>query len=168
MSGPGFAVGQLGQIEPQVGYFATPTLLVSLALRLQLVSGLSVQETGCGAGGTSVCNPTTMAAAVLARGTWILTEGSLHFTAGGQIGGGYVVHAVAFPLNASKYPPCGVKMNSSCVDALVGGPFLIGPTAGLMYDLTDTFDLVLGVNTEIGVPKFTFNFDVDFGLAVRL
>ena len=58
--------------------------------------------------------------------------------------------------------------NTQCVDALLGGPFLIGPTAGVLYELGDTVNLVAGVNTELGAPKFTFNFDLDIGLAFRL
>jgi hypothetical protein len=58
--------------------------------------------------------------------------------------------------------------NTQCVDALLGGPFLIGPTAGFFYELGDSANIIVGVNTELGAPKFTFNFDIDVGLAFRL
>jgi hypothetical protein len=45
---------------------------------------------------------------------------------------------------------------------------LIGPTAGFFYELGDTANIVVGVNSELGMPKFTFNFDIDIGLAFRL
>ncbi len=92
----GFASGQLGQVEPQVGYFLDAKTLLSLALRLQYVSGTN-GENGCGSNGTSYCNPTTFAVAALARATWFLGEGPLHWTVGGQVGAGYVAHAVSFP-----------------------------------------------------------------------
>jgi hypothetical protein len=167
LGGPGFAVGQLGQIEPQVGFFVNPTTLLSLVGRLQYVSGLN-GENLCGSGGNQFCNPLTIVGAVLARATFLVTDGPFRFTVGGQIGGGYVAHAVVFA-NDTK---CGTSQSNAgstqCVDALLGGPFLIGPTAGFFYELGDSFNLVAGINTEIGAPKFTFNFDLDVGIAVRL
>lgn len=158
LSGPGFAPGQLGQVEPQIGYFINPTTLLSLAVRLQYVSGTN-GEPGCG----GYCNPTTFAVAALARATWLLGDGAFHWTLGGQLGGGYVAHAVSFPQTN-----CGMDGKTGCVDAVLGGPFLIGPTAGLWYDLGSSVGLIAALNTAIGAPKFTFNFDVDVGLGFRL
>jgi hypothetical protein len=166
LSGPGFAVGQLGQIEPQIGYFATPTMLLSLVGRLQYVSGLN-GENACGPNGNTFCNPLTIVGAVLARATFLMTDGPFRFTVGGQVGGGYVAHAVVFSDTKCASSSSG-PFNTQCVDALLGGPFLIGPTAGVFYELGDSLSLVGGVNTELGAPKFTFNFDIDIGLAFRL
>jgi hypothetical protein len=167
LSAPGFAVGQLGQIEPQIGFFVNPTTLLSLVGRLQYVSGLN-GENACGPNGNTFCNPLTVVGAVLARVTFLMSEGPFRFTVGGQVGGGYVAHALVF----SSDTKCGASMstagNTQCVDALLGGPFLIGPTIGVFYELGDTVNLVAGVNTELGAPKFTFNFDLDIGLAFRL
>ena len=167
LSAPGFAVGQLGQIEPQIGYFVNSTTLLSLVGRLQYVTGLN-GENSCGANGATFCNPLTVVGAVLARATFLMSEGPFRFTVGGQVGGGYVAHALVFPTDTK----CGSSMsnagNTQCVDALLGGPFLIGPTAGVFYELGDTVNLVAGVSTELGAPKFTFNFDIDIGLAFRL
>jgi len=159
LSGPGFAPGQLGQVEPQVGYFINSTTLLSLAFRLQYISGTN-GENGCAGG---YCNPTTFAVAALARVTWLLGDGAFHWTLGGQLGGGYVAHAVSF-----SQTTCGMDGKTGCVDAVLGGPFLIGPTAGLWYELGSTVGLIAAVNTEIGAPKFTFNFDIDVGLGFRL
>jgi hypothetical protein len=163
LASAGFAPGQLGQIKPEIGYFVTPTTLISLAARLQYVTGLN-GENRCGANGTSPCAPLTTAGAVLLRGTWLLTDGPFRFTFGGQIGGGYVVHAQVFPKNAT----CGSNGTTQCVDSLLGGPFLIGPTTGFFYEIGDSVDLVVGLNSEIGAPKFTINFDIDAGIAFRL
>ena len=166
LSAPGFAVGQLGQIEPQIGYFVNSTTMLSLVGRLQYVSGLN-GENACGPNGMTFCNPLTIVGAVLARVTFLMSEGPFRFTVGGQVGGGYVAHALVFPQTncGSSQSTAG---NTQCVDALLGGPFLIGPTAGVLYELGDTVNLVAGVNTELGAPKFTFNFDIDIGLAFRL
>jgi hypothetical protein len=166
LSAPGFAVGQLGQIEPQIGFFATPTMLLSLVGRLQYVSGLN-GENACGPNGNTFCNPLTIVGAVLARATFLMSEGPFRFTVGGQVGGGYVAHAVVFPQTDCGASASG-PFNTQCVDALLGGPFLIGPTAGFFYELGDTANIVVGDNSEIGMPKFTFNFDIDIGLAFRL
>jgi hypothetical protein len=166
LSAPGFAVGQLGQIEPQIGFFVNSTTLLSLVGRLQYVSGLN-GENACGPNGNVFCNPLTVVGAVLARATFLMSDGPFRFTVGGQIGGGYVAHAVVFA-DTKCAPSSSGPFNTQCVDALLGGPFLIGPTAGVLYELGDTFNLVAGVNTELGAPKFTFNFDIDIGLALRL
>jgi hypothetical protein len=167
LSAPGFAIGQLGQIEPQIGFFVNSTTLLSLVGRLQYVTGLN-GENLCGANGMTFCNPLTVVGAVLARVTFLMSDGPFRFTVGGQVGGGYVAHALVFPTDTK----CGSSMsnagNTQCVDALLGGPFLIGPTVGVFYELGDTVNLVAGVNTELGAPKFTFNFDLDIGLAFRL
>ncbi len=163
LASAGFAPGQLGQIKPEIGFFVTPTTLLSIAGRLQYVTGLN-GEMKCGANGTSACSPLTTAGAVLLRATFLLTDGPFRFTFGGQIGGGYVAHAQVFPLNTR----CGANQSTQCVDALLGGPFLIGPTTGFFYEVGDSVDLVVGVNSEIGAPKFTVNFDVDLGIAFRL
>jgi hypothetical protein len=167
LGGPGFAIGQLGQIEPQLGFFVNSTTMLSIVGRFQYVSGLN-GENLCGANGTTFCNPTTLVGAVLGRVTFLLSDGPFHFTAGGQIGGGYVAKAVVFANDTN----CGSSMSTApgtqCVDAMLGGAFLIGPTVGLMWELGDVVNLVAGVNTELGFPKFTFNFDLDFGLAFRL
>jgi hypothetical protein len=63
---------------------------------------------------------------------------------------------------------CGTNGSTGCVDALLGGAFLIGPTFGLWYDLGQSLGLIAAVNSEIGAPKFTLNFDIDVGLGFRL
>jgi hypothetical protein len=162
LASPGFAAAQLGQIEPQIGYFVTPTLLLSGVLRLQYVSGTNGSY-GCGTNGTTYCNPVSLAVAGLARLTWMIGDGPFIITAGGQIGAGYIAHPVAF-----NQTNCGTDGKTGCVDALLGGPFLIGPTVGFWYELTDSVGLMAALNTALGAPKFTFNFDIDVGLGFRL
>jgi hypothetical protein len=166
LAGPGFAVGQLGQIKPEIGFFVNSTTLLSLVGRFQYVTGLNGEQ-ACGPNGNEFCNPLTFVGAVMAKATFLVSDGPFRFTVGGQIGGGYVAHAVVFS-DTNCAPTSAGPFNTQCVDALLGGPFLIGPTAGFFYELGDTVDIVVGLNTEIGVPKFTFNFDFDAGIAFRL
>ena len=72
------------------------TTLLSLVGRLQYVTGLN-GENACGPNGNTFCNPLTVVGAVLARVTFLMSEGPFRFTVGGQVGGGYVAHAVVFP-----------------------------------------------------------------------
>jgi hypothetical protein len=165
LSGAGFAMAQAAQIAPEVGFFLNQDLLLSVALRLQLVTGLNGKPSPSCSGG--FCDPGTTALAGFAKATWLLGEAPFRITLGGQIGGGYIRHAVVFPNDTTcKASPTGP--NQQCVDTLDGGPFLIGPTAGFFWELGSAVDLIFAVNTALGVPNFTFNFDVQAGLGFRL
>ena len=71
--------------------------------------------------------------------------------------GGYVRHAVQF----SKGNGC-----SPCVDTFKGGPFLIGPGGGFLYDM-GTLGILVQVNSQLGLPNFTFNVDAQLGAALK-
>jgi hypothetical protein len=169
LNAPGFALAQLGQLAPEVGFFVAPDLLISAQLRLQYVTGLNGKAPRvagtCGA--DNFCSPGTGAAAGFAKVTYLMSEAPFHFTLGGQIGGGNIRHPLEFP--DDKKCSAGPNMpTQTCVDSLAGGPFLIGPTAGIWWELGDSLDLTLAVNSALGVPNFTFNFDIDFGLGFRI
>ena len=36
-----------------------------------------------------------------------------------------------------------------------------------MYEFTKTISLIVAANTQLGVPKFTFNVDADLGLGLK-
>jgi hypothetical protein len=170
LSSPGFAAAQAGQIAPEVGYFLSKDMLLSLQLRYQYVTGVNGEPqpqntTGCGS--DAFCTPSKSALAAFAKATWLFGEGSLRWTIGGQIGGGNIRHAVSFNNNNCK-ASASDSMTQTCVDTLAGGPFLIGPTAGLMWGLGSTVDLIAALNTALGVPKFTFNIDFDIGIGFRI
>jgi hypothetical protein len=165
LASAGFAVSQLGQVKPEVGYFMMPRLLLSLALRYQYINGLNGENNpGCPNG---FCKPYSTATAVLAKGTWLFGDGPLRITAGGQIGGGYIRHAEVFNSDLHCSASKGGTLQG-CVDTIAGGPFLIGPTAGVLYELGESFDLVGNLNAEVGISKFTLNLDIDVGVALRL
>ena len=73
----GFSPSQLMHIAPEVGYFVSPTLLISVQLRLQLVTGGSSfygsAQSGCGSDG--VCSPAWNAVAGFGRVSYFLDEG---------------------------------------------------------------------------------------------
>jgi hypothetical protein len=171
LDAPGFALAQIGQLSPEVGFFVAPDLLVSAQLRLQYVTGLNGKPPRIsGTCGTDMyCAPGTGAIAGFAKLTYLMGDAPFHFTVGGQIGGGNIRHALGFPDDKTcTSGPGPTAMPQTCVDSLAGGPFLVGPTAGIWYELGSSIDLTFAVNTALGVPNFTYNFDFDFGLGFRI
>jgi len=173
LDAPGFALAQTAQVSPEVGFFISPDLLISAQIRIQYVGGLNgkpprpVAGVASPCGADNFCTPGNGAVAGFAKLTMLLGDGPMHFTIGGQIGGGNIRHALEFPEDKTCLSgPTGTSQ--SCVDTLAGGPFLIGPTAGLFYELGSSADFVLAVNTALGVPHFTFNFDFAAGIGFRI
>ena len=58
-------------------------------------------------------------------------------------------------------------MTQTCFDTLAGGPFLIGPTVGLFWELGSVANLIVPINTAARRPHFTFNFDFAAGFGFR-
>jgi hypothetical protein len=170
LEGAGFAVAQAVQITPEIGVFVTPSLMISGQLRAQYVSGLSGGKPGSmsGCGGDMFCTPGNGAWAGFAKVTYLLTGAPFRLTLGGQIGGGYIRHSVEFPDDKTCRSAAVGGTTQTCVDTLAGGPFLIGPTFGFFYELGNTIDLIVAVNSALGVPNFTLNFDASIGLGFRI
>lgn len=163
----GFAPAQLGHLSPEVGYFFSPALMLSLRARLQYVSGLTGKvgsTAACGA--DAYCTPGTSSFAAFARATYFFGDGTSAFRvfAAGELGGGYIRHAQVFPGDTM----CGMaNARSQCVDSLKGGPFLIGGALGFLYDFSSVAGLVVNLVTDLGVSNFTINFDLNAGIAVH-
>jgi hypothetical protein len=175
LDAPGFAMAQTAQATPEVGFFISHDLLLSGQLRLQYVGGLNgkpprpVQNgdpTPCGA--DNYCSPGNGAIAFFVKATYLTLEAPFHIAIGGQVGGGNIRHALEFPDDKTCQASATDGTKQSCVDTLAGGPFLIGPTVGMWYEIGDMVDFIFGVNTALGVPNFTFNFDLSLGLGFRI
>ena len=169
LDAPGFALAQLGQLAPEVGFFLAPDLLLSAQLRIQYVTGLNgkAPRVAGTCGSDNFCSPGDGALAGFAKVTYLALDAPFHLTVGGQIGGGNIRHPLEFP-DDKMCKASATGATQTCVDSLAGGPFLVGPTAGLWYELGDSIDLTFAVNTALGVPNFTFNFDLDVGLGFRI
>lgn len=173
----GFALAQLGHLAPELGYFVKPDLLVSVQGRFQLVTGATPlglpmtdpttpegMKLKAACGGDYLCSPANGAIAVLARLTWFFGSETVRPFAGFSAGGGYIRHVAQF----NTQPHCGATRDQICVDTIAAGPVLLGPHGGIMYSFSKSVGLVVGLNTELGFSKFTFNFDVNAGLAMQL
>ncbi|HEY7371615.1 MAG TPA: tetratricopeptide repeat protein [Polyangia bacterium] len=163
LAAPGFAVAQLGHLAPELGVFATRHLLLSAQLRLQYVAYVSGEYLTdvCGAG--AYCESSSLALAAFGRVAWLTGDGAVHFLGGLAVGGGNIRHALEFASDRH----CGTTHDTTCVDTLASGPFLFGPSVGLVVDLGRVVGLMAQINTQIGVPKFTLNFDLNVGLTFR-
>jgi hypothetical protein len=166
----GFAPAKLGQVTPEIGYFVKPQILLSLQLRLQLVTGVNdlhldktVASNASQCGGDYICSPAKSAFAALAKVTYLFGENNFHPYIAGAVGGGQIRHVVTFPGIKS----CGAAGNEACVDTVLAGPVFVGPGFGFLFNATDNFALTLGVQTLLGFPDFTFNIDLNAGVAVE-
>jgi len=166
ISPAGFAPSKLLHIAPELGYFVSPRLMVSLQARLQIVTGATAEPgPAVYCGGDLSCSPAKNAIAVLAKGTLFFSESKFRPYAAVAAGGGYIRHVAAFP---SVGNVCGPTATSKepCVDTVKAGYILIGPAAGFFYNVTPAFALAVAINTYLGFPDFTFHIDFNGGAAV--
>jgi hypothetical protein len=156
----GFASAKLGHLELEGGYWMTNEIMLSLQGRFQMITGPTVIEAN-----NRTYHPASYAAAVFGAGTWSPAgSGALRPYVSGAVGAGKIRHVVTL----SSLKDCGPARNQVCVDTVGAGPLLAGVGGGVTYDLGEKVSLVAGVNTQIGAPTFTFNIDLNAGVAFRL
>jgi hypothetical protein len=158
---PGIAPATLLHIAPEFGYWLTSSLMLSVQLRYQIITG-TVDPYFNGMDYKTA----KYAFAAFAKATWKLgdDEGSWHPFFSLMGGGGYIRHVVTLhPMRAPT--ACGPMMNQACVDTIQGGPILVGPGGGIFYDLTDSLSLVGQANAVLGFWDFTFNLDINVGIS---
>jgi len=158
-----FAAAKLGHLALEGGYWLTDEVMLSLEGRFQMVTGTTVVEAN-----NRTYHPASYATAVFAAGTWApastLASGHLRPFVSAAVGGGRIRHVVTL----ASLKDCGPARNQVCVDTVGAGPFLAGVGGGLMYDLGERLALVLALNTQVAAPTFTFNIDLNAGVAFRL
>jgi hypothetical protein len=162
ISPPGIAPATLLHVAPEVGYWLTDSLMLSVQLRYQFITGTVPVYDSMG----HEHKTANYAFAAFAKATWKLgdDEGSLHPFFSLAAGGGYIRHVVT--LHPTTAPQgCGQDQMQACVDTIQGGPILIGPGGGIFYDLTDNLQLVGQANAVLGFWDFTFNLDINVGIA---
>jgi len=136
----GFAWARLGQIAPEVGYFVSPDLLLSVQLRLQLVTGATPfyavpgDTTTCGT--SMICPAPSLAIAGFARARYLFHLDDLHPFISGMAGGGTIRHVATF----NSLPRCGSDMKTTCVDTIAAGPIFLGVGGGVRADRRDEHD----------------------------
>ncbi len=123
--------------------------------RIQFLSGLT-SCVGC-------ASPPSTAVAAFAKLTWLFGSDKLRPYVSASAGGGRIRHVADF----SWIKQCGSSGTDGCVDSIPAGAVLLGPGAGIMYGLSPNFGFLAGVNTQFGFPDFTFNVDLNLGIAAQ-
>ena len=156
-------MSRLLHLAPEAGYYVSPEFLLSVQLRLQLISGATEYHDAAGCMPDGVCSPGSYAFAGFARATYFFGEGDFRTYVAGTVGLGTIRHVIGF----NSQPHCGANMMSTCVDTVPSGPLFAGVGAGVMYNLSPTFALTFGTNALLGFTKFTFHVDLNAGVALE-
>jgi hypothetical protein len=155
----GFALARLGQFAPELGYWLSPALMVSLQGRFQAIIGTNDVHSG-----GRVYHGANYAAAGFIKATWLAGgKAGIHPFFSLAAGGGQIRHVVTF----KSLNDCGSTGNQVCVDTIAAGPVAVGPGGGVMADLSPHLAAELQVNTQLTFPAFTFNVDANVGVALR-
>ena len=94
-STPGFAPASTVHFLPEVGYFLTDKLLLSVQLRLQVITNTTDLKLPTGSkdcGGDGVCSAAKSAVAGFAKLSYLFGENALHPYVSGALGGGQIRH----------------------------------------------------------------------------
>ncbi len=160
----GWAPAPLVHLAPELGYFVTPEILLSVQFRLQIVTGATeVRDESCKP--TGVCAPAKGALAGLVRATWVLGKtGGLRPWLAMSAGGGDIRHLIK--LDGQGLKDCGPSKTDVCTDTVLGGNILLGPAGGIFFEVNEKVTLTASVNTLAGFPNSTFNVDGNVGVAV--
>lgn len=159
------AAAKLLHFTPEIGYFVSPRMLLSLQGRLQYTTGATeVRHPKCKP--NMVCEPATGAIAVLGKVTYLFGDGDkFNPFVSLMAGGGYIRYLV----NLEDFiRECGADGKQACLDTVAGGGALVGPAAGIHYSLTKALYFLGTVSALAGFPKTAFNMDVNLGLGYRL
>jgi hypothetical protein len=144
----GYAFASLGHATPEVGYFLSPNLSLSLQGRFQYIP----QTAG---------NPTAPAAiAFLVRLLYFSNGETVRFYAGPILGGGQGFRLFVSGLKTEN----GNKRG----DTVLGGPVVAGAGGGISVGLSDDWSWIVEVNGLAGFPTFSMVMDVNTGIRVRL
>ena len=144
----GRAPAPLGQATPEVGYFLTPSLSVSLQGRLQYLPQTS-PRTAKGA------------VAFLARLLYFTKGETVRFYFGPVLGGGEGFRLQVTGLHTD------IASRPVVSDTVKGGPVILGAAGGLSVALTDSLSWIVETNILAGIPAFSMVADLNTGLRLR-
>src|SRR5262249_9908844 len=145
----------------EVGYYISPELMLSVQLRFQLITGATELHSTQGCGSDNICPAGTYAFAGFARASYFFGEGDFRTYVAGNLGAGTIRHLATF----NSQPYCGKNMTTPCIDTVPSGPIFVGAGAGVAYNISPVIVLLGGTNAVLGFTKFTFNVDLNLGVA---
>ena len=158
MYGASIAPARLGQLVPELGYWLSPTLMLSVRGRFQIVTGTTdVYADG------RIYHTANYAAAGFLKATWLAAPAArAHPFFALSAGAGEIRHVVTFPLKT-----CGPTEKQACVDTIATGPVAVGPSVGLFVDLGAHLVAVFELDSQLTFPAYSLNVDGNLGLAAR-
>ena len=156
----GFAVAQLGQLAPEIGFFPRDRLLISVEARLQYVTGTQDVVVD-----RKTFHPARLALAGLAKLSWFPRhiEAKLRPFVSLEAGAGQIRHSITTPESANL---TGCGAGTTCDDTVMGGLGLAGLGGGAIWMIDQTFAAYAAVNLLAGFPNFMVNGDLNLGIAI--
>jgi hypothetical protein len=157
----GLGLARLFHLAPEVGFFVRPSLLVSVQGRFQYVTGN--QDVRIGA---RSYDRASLALAGLAKLRWLPRgwQGRMQPVFSVTLGAGQIRHTVTTPSDV-VLTGCGDRA-TTCKDTVLGGPGLLGASAGIVYRVTDSWGLYGALDGLVGIPHFLLNGDLNLGIAI--
>jgi hypothetical protein len=155
---PGVAPSGLVQVAPEVGYYMSSSLMLSLQIRYQYITGTTDIYAQ-----NRTYHTANYAFAAFAKATWRFGDAKFHPFFSLAAGGGRIRHVVSF--KNQMLMNCGPSHTEVCIDTIGAGPVLLGPGGGLMYDFTESLSGVVQVNSVLAFPDFSAHLDANFGVA---
>ena len=169
----GFAMARAAHLAPEVGYYLSPELLLSVQLRYQFIAGaerVPTRWTRWEWAATESARRAPTRFAGFLRASYFLRRGPTSAPTPSPEWGGWtrIRHVATFESQRNcGTPPMGqAQGNQVCVDTVPSGPLFVGAGAGIMYSLSPAFALTLGTNALVGFPRFTFHVDLNAGVAL--
>jgi hypothetical protein len=144
----GYAWAKLGQATPEVGYFMTPSLSLSLQGRFQYISQPA----------SNAIAPASIS--FLARLLYFSNGEIARFYVGPVLGGGYEGFRLVVPNLTTKN-------GKTVTDTVAGGPIVAGVGGGISVSLSDFWSWIIDLNGLAGFPNFAMVLDFSTGLRVR-
>jgi len=149
---PGVAWAKAAQVTPEVGYFLTPSLSLSLQGRIQYIPQAAGNSTA------------PAAVAFLGRLLYFTSGKTVRFYGSGILGGGqgFRLYVEGLKNNGKNGTPPIVN------DTVLGGPVVFGVGGGMAIGLSDSWSWILEINGLGGVPAFSMVADINTGVRLRL
>jgi hypothetical protein len=147
-------------ILPEVGWMYSDNFAFAALARVEFINQEQVKCSGQTQSSIRPGSPTTKALAVMGRGIWytdLSSGGNLRLSLSGDVGGGYVRFPVKPAIEDGNHENCkdGSLKDNVIVktDTRPIGPFLIGASGGMIYNVSRHFALVLDVRVLSGLPN---------------
>ena len=156
----GFGFARLLHLAPEIGYFHSDRLILSVQGRFQFVTGAQDVHID-----KNTYKPAKMAFAGLAKANWLLGKSGRRFQpfVSAQAGAGQIRQNIKTPASANL-TGCGAA--PTCKDTILGGVGLAGVGTGFTFKLNETLGVYAALNVLVGAPKFMVESDLNLGVSV--